>query len=335
MRFLATLCAAIPGADITLCGSERMHARPIRDLVDALRQAGARIDYLGSEGCPPLRIHSQAPLQGGEISIDGSTSSQFLSSLLLNAPVFADGLDISVRGTQISTSYLDMTLQSVAEFGISTTCTSYQNFRVKPGQSYTGREYQIEGDASGASYLWGLAAVCGGTVTVENINPRSAQGDIRFPQLLAAMGCAVTEGERSITVSGPGRLRAIEADMTLMPDTAQTLAVIAACAEGSTTIRGLQTLRIKETDRIAALHTELRKVGIASEVGPDYIIVHGGSPRPARIATYEDHRMGMSFAILGAKVAGIEIEEPRVVDKSFPSFWETVSSMGIHIEQKI
>lgn len=334
MRFLATLCAGIPGADITLRGSERMHARPIRDLVDALRQAGARIDYLGNEGCPPLRIHSQTPLQGGAISIDGTTSSQFISSLLLNAPLFAQGLGISVRGTQISTSYLDMTMQSVADFGLTATHSSYQRFMVEPGQSYTGREYQVEGDASGASYLWGLAAVRGGTVTVENINPHSAQGDIKFPRLLAEMGCTVTHGARSITVSGSGRLRAIDADMTLMPDTAQTLAVIAACAEGSTTIRGLQTLRIKETDRIAALHDELLKVGISSDVGPDYIVVHGGTPHKARIATYEDHRMGMSFAILGAKVKGIEIEEPRVVDKSFPSFWETVSTMGIQVENR-
>ena len=334
MRFLTTLCAGIPGADITLRGSERMHARPIRDLVDALRQAGAQIDYLGSEVCPPLRIHSQAPLRGGAISIDGTTSSQFISSLLLSAPLFTEGLEISIRGPQISTSYIDMTLQGIGDFGLTAAHDAYQTFHVKRGQSYKGREYQIEGDASGASYLWGLAAVCRGSVTVENINPHSAQGDTKFPDLLAAMGCDITYGARSISVSRSGPLRAIQADMTSMPDTAQTLAVIAACADGSTTIRGLQTLRIKETDRIAALHNELLKVGIASDVGSDYIVVHGGNPHPARIATYDDHRMGMSFALLGAKVGGIEIEEPQVVDKSFPSFWETLSSMGIQVEEK-
>ena len=166
-------------------------------------------------------------------------------------------------------------------------------------------------------------------MTVTNVNPRSAQGDIHFPEVLARMGCSVTTGERSITVTGGSSLRGIEIDMSSMPDTAQTLAVVAACAKGATTIRGLSTLRVKETDRIAALHTELSKVGIRSEAGPDYLIVHGGTPHGARIATYEDHRMAMSFAMLAARIPGIEIEEPSVVDKSFPSFWDTLDDIGI------
>ncbi len=332
MRFLTALCAGIPGADITLRGTERMHVRPIRDLVETLRQAGAKIDYLGSEGCPPLRIHSSGRLRGGRVSLNGSTSSQYISALLLTAPLFREGLEVSIEGVQTSTSYIDMTLQSLADFGLTATHGAYQSFGVQSGQTFHAREYRVEGDASGASYLWAIAAISGGTVTVENVNPHSAQGDIKFPELLKKMGCSVAYGERSVTVSGPTRLNAIEADMTLMPDTAQTLAVIAACAEGTTVLRGLHTLRVKETDRIVALHNELHKMGIATEPGPDYLVIHGGAPHGARIATYEDHRMGMSFAALAASIPGIEIEEPRVVDKSFPNFWETIAAMGIRGE---
>jgi 3-phosphoshikimate 1-carboxyvinyltransferase len=247
----------------------------------------------------------------------------------LTAPLFQAGLEVRIEGVQTSTSYIDMTLQSLRDFGLTASHDSYQHFSVHPGQGYRAGEYQVEGDASGASYLWAIAALSQGTVTVENINPLSAQGDIKFPELLQQMGCQVHYGDRSITVSGPSELRAIEADMSLMPDTAQTLAVVAACARGATVMRGLHTLRVKETDRIAALHDELLKMGIKTETGPDFLIIHGGKPHGARIATYEDHRMGMSFAALAAKISGIEIEEPRVVDKSFPSFWETIAAMGI------
>jgi 3-phosphoshikimate 1-carboxyvinyltransferase len=169
--------------------------------------------------------------------------------------------------------------------------------------------------------------VSGGEITVENVNPLSAQGDIKFPDLLGHMGCSVSQTERSITVKGSPVLRAVDVDMSLMPDTAQTLAVIAACAKGSTTIRGLSTLRVKETDRLAALHTELAKLGIDSETGPDYLVVHGGEPRGARIATYDDHRMAMAFAVLGARISGMVIEEPHVVGKSFPSFWDVLKGI--------
>ena len=225
-----------------------------------------------------------------------------------------------------------MTLQGMRDFGVSITNDQYRSYKYQSAERFVAREYQVEGDASGASYLWGLAAISGGTVSVCNINPDSAQGDIKFPELLARMGCRVTRGERSITVTGPTKLQAIEADMSAMPDTAQTLAVIAACAEGTTTITGLSTLRVKETDRIAALHTELSKLGIKSEAGADYLVVHGGKPGTASIATYDDHRMAMSFAMLSAKIRGIEIEEPQVVDKSFPEFWETLRLTGIQVK---
>lgn len=334
MRFLAALCAAIPGIDVILRGSERMHMRPIGDLVNAVRQAGATIDYLLHENCPPLRIHSTSPLQGRGISLNGSTSSQFISALLLSAPLFADGLDVTIEGKQISTSYIDMTIQSLADFGVEVSHVNYQHFYVSSGQRFHARDYQVEGDASGASYLWALAALSGGTITVENVNPASAQGDIKFPSLLERMGCSIRAGDRSITVSGPQKLRAIEADMTLMPDTAQTLAAVAACAEGTTVLRGLSTLKVKETDRIEALRAELSKMGIHTDTGPDYIAVHGGTPKPARIATYDDHRMAMSFAILVGRTGTIQISDPKVVEKSFPDFWPTLASLGIHSEGK-
>lgn len=331
IRFLTALCAGIPGADIVLKGSERMHERPIKDLVEALRTMGARIEYLGTEGCPPLRIHSSSHLKGGTVKMDGSISSQFFSSLLLSAPLCTGALTIEVIGEQISKPYIDMTLQSARDFGVTIENHSYKRYVCSAGQRYAPRNVQIEGDASGASYLWGLAALSQGTMTVRNINPQSAQGDIHFPEVLMRMGCSVSSDARSITVKGPKALAAIEIDLSSMPDTAQTLAVIAACAKGTSVLKGLSTLRVKETDRIAALHTELGKMGIQCESGPDYLIVHGGTPHGARIATYEDHRMAMSFAILATRVEGIEIEEPLVVEKSFPTFWETLSECGIGV----
>ena len=251
----------------------------------------------------------------------------------MTAPLNTNKLVVEIEGEQISKSYIDMTLQSVREFGVTITNESYKRYVCAPGQTYQPRTTQIEGDASGASYLWGLAAISSGKVTVRNVNPQSAQGDIHFPEVLMRMGCSVSSDSRSITVTGPKTLKGIEIDMSNMPDVAQTLAVIAAFAQGSTTMRGLSTLRVKETDRIAALHAELEKVGIRSEPGPDYLIVHGGTPHGARIATYDDHRMAMSFAMMAARVPGIEIEEPHVVEKSFPTFWDVLAQSGITVSE--
>ncbi len=271
-------------------------------------------------------------LKGGTITMNGTVSSQFISAILLTAPLNTNKLIVEIEGEQISKSYLDMTLQSVREFGVTITNDSYKRYLCAAGQKYQPRVTQIEGDASGASYLWGLAAISGGKVTVTNVNPQSAQGDIHFPEVLMRMGCSVSSDSRSITVVGPKTLKGIDVDLSNMPDVAQTLAVIAAFAQGTSTIRGLSTLRVKETDRIAALHAELEKVGIRSEPGPDYLIVHGGTPHGARIKTYEDHRMAMSFAMIAARVSGMEIEDPHVVEKSFPTFWETLAESGIKSE---
>ena len=333
MRFLTALCAGIPGIDVVLSGTPRMHVRPIHELVAALRSLGADIEYLGNPGCAPLRIRSKSHLKGGSVSMNGTVSSQFISALLLTAPLNTNSLTIEIEGEQISRSYIDMTLQSIRDFGVTITNDSYKRYSYTVGQRYVPRTLAIEGDASGASYLWGLAAVSQGKVTARNINPQSAQGDIHFPEALMRMGCSISSDANSITVEGAKALRGIEIDMSNMPDVAQTLAVIAAFAQGKTIMRGLSTLPGKETDRIAALHTELAKVGISSETGPDYLVVHGGAPHGARISTYEDHRMAMSFAIMAAKVKGMEIEEPMVVLKSFPNFWEVLASSGIGVEE--
>jgi 3-phosphoshikimate 1-carboxyvinyltransferase len=333
MRFLTALCAGIPGIDVVLSGTPRMHVRPIHELVAALRSLGADIEYLGNPGCAPLRIRSKSHLKGGTVSMNGTVSSQFISALLLTAPLNTNSLTIEIEGEQISRSYIDMTLQSIRDFGVTITNDSYKRYSYTVGQRYVPRTIAIEGDASGASYLWGLAAVSQGKVTARNINPQSAQGDIHFPEALMRMGCSISSDANSITVEGAKALRGIEIDMSNMPDVAQTLAVIAAFAQGKTIMRGLSTLPSKETDRIAALHTELAKVGISSETGPDYLVVHGGVPHGARISTYEDHRMAMSFAIMAAKVQGMEIEEPMVVLKSFPNFWEVLASSGIGVEE--
>ena len=333
MRFLTALCAAIPGIDVVLSGSERMHARPIKELVTALRALGAEIDYLGTEGCPPLRIRSKAHLKGGTITMNGTVSSQFISAILLTAPLNTNKLIVEIEGEQTSKSYIDMTLQSVRDFGVTIANESYKRYLSIAGQKYQPRVTQIEGDASGASYLWGLAAISQGKVTVKNVNPQSAQGDIHFPEVLMRMGCSVSSDSRSITVAGPKTLKGIEIDMSNMPDVAQTLAVVAAFAQGTTTMRGLSTLRVKETDRIAALHAELEKVGITSEPGSDYLIVHGGPPHGARIKTYDDHRMAMSVAMMSARIPGVEIEEPHVVEKSFPTFWSELNESGIRVEE--
>ena len=343
MRFLTAFCAATTSIDrpdtIALRGTERMHLRPIEPLTTALRALGATINFLGRDGCPPLSISSHNKLRGGHLQIDGSVSSQFISALLMVAPLYAETLTLEVTGPSISQSYIDMTIQSMRDFGVDvvfdgTISDSSRMFIVPAGQQYKCRTYPIEGDASGASYLWGLAAVTSGTITTTNVNPTSAQGDIKFSDLLQAMGCSVTTTQDSITVTGPSHLKAIDVDMKNMPDTAQTLAVVAACAEGATVIRGLSTLRVKETDRIAALHDELLKMGITTEQGSDYLVVHGGQPKAARIATYEDHRMAMSFAVLAGVVDGIEIEEPEVVAKSFPTFWDVMQVCGIRVSSE-
>ena len=336
LRFLVSVCAITEGAEIILSGSERMHERPIDHLVNAWNELGAEIDYLKKEGCPPLKILGNGKIQGGTIEVSGSVSSQYFSSLLMVAGLLPKGLEIKVQGDQISRSYIDMTIDSMRAFGLNVENHDYKRYIVAGDQRPKACEYQVEGDASGASYFWGLAALSGGKVRVKNVNPNSAQGDIRFPDILSHMGCEVRSGKNGdigwIEVQGNSSLIGVNVDMTLMPDTAQSLAVVAAVAQNETRITGLGTLRIKETDRISALEHELAKLGVRAVTGPDYITIYPSRIHGARIKTYDDHRMAMSFAMLAGKFTGIEIEEPEVVNKSFPEFWDKLKSLGIHAE---
>jgi 3-phosphoshikimate 1-carboxyvinyltransferase len=335
MRFLTALCALVPG-QITLDGSARMRQRPIGELVEALRSLGTRIDYGMRQGLPPITIHG-GTLRGGRVSLHGDVSSQYITALLLIAPVLEEDLIVDVITPQVSSSYIDMTLDGLNSFGVRVKHASYQTYTLNEHAGrYAPTHYRIEGDASGASYFWAIAALTGSTIRVRNIHPSSSQGDVRFPDLLASMGCNVEKNteEQWIEVTGAPSLRAITADMTATPDTAQTLAVVASFAQGASLLTGLSSLQIKETKRLTALQRELSKMGIQSAIGNDFIKIYGGRPMGSPIATYGDHRMAMSFAVAGTKIPNIRIEYPDVVKKSFPHFWDQLAGLGISLEKK-
>ena len=230
-----------------------------------------------------------------------------------------------------------MTTSCLKSFGALVENNNYKEYRIASGVTYLPCTYLIEGDASGASYIWGLAAVTGGRARIYNIPHDSLQGDAKFFNILETMNCVVEKGSDEISdwveVVGPKSLKACAVDMNSMPDTAQTLSCIASFAEGESSITGLETLKVKETDRLVALKTELGKLGIESEIGQDFIKVKGGEAKPASIETYHDHRMAMSFALFGSKIPEVEILDPQVVSKSFPNFWEVLQNAGITVQE--
>lgn len=358
-RFACALLTVTPGRFI-LDGNKRMRERPMGDLIAALRQLGAKISEKGKPGCVPLEIEG-ANLRGGKCVLSGEVSSQFLSALLLVAPMVGGGVEIEVRGELVSKPYVDITLSVMRAFGLPDSCIKrdgYRKFVVKPG-TYGCERYECPPDATAASYFWGAAAVTGGTCVIDGLTRQDVQGDVHFVDALERMGCQVLEfpnglGVRGLSPQGTvpavrtGRerrvqspkagtvpLRAIEADVSAMPDCAQTLAVVCAFAQGTSRLTGLSTLRVKETDRIAALQAELKKLGVGTRAGQDWLEIDGlgsraQSPERKRrvrsqkaptIQTYEDHRMAMSFAIAGL-ITPLRIEHPEVVSKSFPGFWE-------------
>lgn len=327
-RFLTAL-ASLTEKEIVLTGTARMQQRPVGELVEALNKLGANISYIKKPGFPPLKI-LPGDMRGGAVSVDGGISSQFLSALLMLGPVLPDGLRLKIKGRLVSASYVDMTLAAMRAFGAQVSNKNYKEFAVKPAP-YKKTKFVCEADASGASYFWAMAALSGGKITVKNISPKSAQGDVKFASLMAKMGAKVAATKNTITVQGTAKLKPINADMTLMPDTAQTLAVVCAFAPGKSKITGLKTLRIKETDRISALQKELAKMGIKTKAGAEYIEIYGGAPRAAKIKTYDDHRMAMSFAIAATRLSGMKIENPGVVKKSFPDFWVKFKELGLKL----
>jgi 3-phosphoshikimate 1-carboxyvinyltransferase len=327
IRFILALAAIVPGVK-TVLGRGRLNERPIAHLVEALEQLGGKIEYVGQKGYPPVRVLS-SKLAQGEVTMKGTVSSQFLSALLMVAPKIGEVV-VNVDGEQISKPYVDMTIEGMHEFGAEVENDHYKRYTIPRGQTYKTDEYTVEGDVSSASYFFAIAALTGSTITLTNVNPKSLQADIGFLKILESMGNEVTRGKDHITLKGTG-IRAVEVDMENCPDQAQTLAVLAAFAPGTTKITGIRSLRVKETERVVAVETELAKMGIRTESTDDSLTIYGGNPKTARIDTYGDHRMAMAFAVAGTKLPGIEIGDPDVVSKTYPRFWDALASIGVKL----
>ncbi|QDT66908.1 3-phosphoshikimate 1-carboxyvinyltransferase [Calycomorphotria hydatis] len=323
IRFLTALCACGSGT-YQLDGNTRMRERPIGDLVYALQQLGLDISYLDVVGFPPIEIRAGGPHEG-TASVAGNISSQYLSALLMAAPAARDTVTLNIDGELVSKPYIEMTLQVMNAFGGKVQATGTKRYVIEPHQ-YRACDYAIEPDASAASYFFGLAAVTGGEVTVEGLTRWALQGDALFVDALERMGCIVEEGEDSLTVIGRP-LKGIDIDMNAISDTAQTLSAVAVFADGPTTIRNIAHVRHKETDRISAVATELTKLGQGIVEFEDGLTIHPRPVTPAIIDTYDDHRMAMSFSLIGLKANGIQIADPGCTAKTYPHYWDDLEQV--------
>ena len=314
--------AALANGPFIFTGTRRMKERPVAYLADALKKLGVDARYLEKEGYPPVLINASG-IKGGRVIISGDISSQYISSLLLSGPYAGSDLTVEVSGELVSRPYIDLTMDVMKSFGVNIENKNYRIFNVPSGQSYTAREFVIDGDASSASYFWGAAAITGGTVKTTNIHPfKNRQGDMGLLDILERMGCNIKREESSVTVSGR-TLTGVCVDMGSMPDMAPTLAVIALFAEGKTTITNVSHLRHKESDRIADTANEIRRVGGRVEERDDGLVVYGEEKLSgAEIDSHDDHRLAMSFAMAGIRVPDIIIKNESCVNKSFPSFWK-------------
>jgi len=330
-RSLTAACA-LSGGEYVLKGVARMHERPIGDLVDALRRLGARIDYLGQEGFPPLQIHP-AELAGDTTEVRGNVSSQFLTGLLMALPLRQRNTTIEVVGELISKPYIGITLAMLRRFGVEIARDGWQRFGVPAASRYRSPgEIWVEGDASSASYFLAAGAIGGGPVRVQGVGRDSVQGDVRFADALAQMGAQIDMGPNWIEASAPkdGRLKAIDLDCNAIPDAAMTLAVAALFADGATTLRNIASWRVKETDRITAMATELRKVGATVEEGADYIRITPPEKLipNAVIDTYDDHRMAMCLSLVTLGGVPVRINDPACVNKTFPAYFKTFAGIA-------
>ena len=332
-RFLSAFLTLGHGEYI-LDGEPRMRERPIGDLVDALGQLGAKVEAVNGQQaaiCPPVKITASG-LPGGKAQIAGNISSQFLSALLMVAPYAQAPIEIEVTTELNSKPYVDMTLSIMRDFGVDVQRDGYAYFRISPALYSPLSTYLIESDASAASYFFVAPAICGGTVTVENISRQSVQGDIAFLDVLEKMGCVVTESENSIMVHRPSTIVGVDIDMRDIPDTAQTLAAIAPFASTPTRISGIASARVKETDRVAATCTELTRLGVCVEEHEDGMTIYPCSTfQPANIQTYNDHRMAMAFSLIGLRVPGVTIENPGCVSKTFPNFFDVLGQLKVQL----
>jgi len=321
-RFLTAVATLAPGP-VTLDGNARMRERPIDDLTRALRQLGARIETAGERGCPPVRC-AGGGLAGGEAEIDARRSSQFVSAVLLAAPYAKDDISLRLAGGElVSRPYVDNTLDVMSGFGAEAGWSGEGSLWVRAGVPYRARAYAIEPDASSAAYPFCAAAIAGGRVRVRGIPADSRQPDLAILDLLERMGCRVVRDSDGVEVTGPrDGLRSLGAvDMNRMPDAALAYAVVALFADAPTTITNVANLRIKETDRLAALETELRRLGARAEAGPDFLEIRPGPLRGSEIATYDDHRMAMAFSLAGLRIPGVRIADPSCVSKTWPDYF--------------
>lgn len=319
-RFL-TAALALGKGRYRLDGVKRMRERPIGPLLEALEQLGVSAQSEFGNGCPPIVVEGKG-LPGGKTAIAGDVSSQFISALMLVGPCIPRGLEIEIRGELVSKPYVDLTISIMAAFGAFATNDAYRVLRIPGGQGYRARPYLVEPDASSASYFFAAAAVTGGRIRVEGLGKNSAQGDLKLVDVLETMGCTVERGEDYVELRGPGQLRGIDVDMGNMSDVAQTLAAIAPFAADPVRIRGVEHNRWKETDRVAAVTNELRRLGVDVDEHRDGWEIRPSAPGSATVETYDDHRMAMSFAVTGLRSRGIQISNPRCVEKTFPDFFE-------------
>ncbi len=331
-----TAALAVIGGDYTLHGVSRMHERPIGDLVDALNAVGTQIEYTGEPGFPPLRIR-RGHIHAQRLSVAGNVSSQFLTAILMAAPLMAreHAVTIDVVGELISKPYIEITLNLMRRFGVTVVQDGWQSFTIEPGQHYISPgSIHVEGDASSASYFLAAGAISGGPVRVVGVGRNSIQGDVRFAASLEQMGATITYGENWIEAKSNGVLKAIDADFNHIPDAAMTIAIAALYADGTSTLRNIASWRVKETDRISAMATELRKLGAIVEEGADYIrVTPPAVVQAATIDTYDDHRMAMCFSLAtldGAARRGnaMRINDPKCVAKTFPEYFTAFASIA-------
>ena len=325
IRFLLSLASLVEGKTV-LNGSERMKHRPATELISALQKLGVDVKQVNPKENFPVQVVGKS-LKGGTVSMDGSKSSQYFSSILLSAPYADNDIELKVAGDLKSRPYIDITIDCMKDFGVKVRNDKYKAFYVKAGQRYTPRTYAIEGDYSNASYFFAAAAVTNSKVKVTNLSKTSSQGDRNFIELLKKMGCKVKVGGAEVTVEGSGSLKGINAEMSGMPDLVPTLAAVAAFAKGKTTIRNIGHLRIKESDRIKAVVAELKKLGVKASEKKDAIVIEGNPKKGAEIETYNDHRIAMAFSIIGLRQEGVKIKNPGCVSKSFPDFFEKLGEL--------
>ena len=337
IRFLTAALSAL-GGRFRLSGVPRMHQRPIGDLIDALRPiCDGEVSSESPGGCPPVRIDTLG-WRGDVIKVAGNVSSQFLSGLMMASPIAGKRIRIEVLGELVSRPYVEMTAAIMRDFGVTCRWTDPEEhgqassaasptFEIDSGDGYISRDYEIEPDASAASYFWAAAAITGGEVTVMGLSDQALQGDVRFVDCLELMGCQVRRETDRITVKGSPVLRGIDIDMNAISDTVQTLSVVAMFADGPTTVRGVAHNRFKETDRIGDLAKELRKLGGQITETEDGLIIRPGILRPARIETYEDHRMAMSLALAGLRAPGVQISNPSCTGKTYPDYFADLEAL--------